>query len=377
MSRSLKIFIVDKDNITVSIVENYLREVNYDFSLEKCGTLSEAKEKIDENVLNLFIVDASEDVEQIGTEIDNLEDTFKNCKFIITAYDFKTDNIVRFLRKSKKDFITKPIIKTRFLEIVNEIVEKMTSEQDFSGQGKVISVFSNKGGLGKTTVAVNLGYELARRDRRSKVAIVDMNLFLGDVTTFLDITPPYDLSFLIEKLDVTKDVVDLTTQYSDSNYYVIADSPYRDYSRNITKEDVVKMLNILRKKFKYIIIDNSSAITGKTKYILDLSDMILLITEANLPTLNNCKRCLDFFEHIGLQKKTQIVLNRYSSFDECQKQDVADILQKDIFAVIPNDWQTSSSAINKGITIGETNPFSDVYYSFGELADLVARKLCR
>lgn len=377
MSRSLKIFIVDKDNITVSIVENYLREVNYNFSLEKCGTLSEAKEKIDENALNLFIVDASENVEQIGTEIDNLEDTFKNCKFIITAYDFKTDNIVRFLRKSKKDFITKPIIKTRFLEIVNEIVEKMTSEQDFSGQGKVISVFSNKGGLGKTTVAVNLGYELARRDRRSKVAIVDMNLFLGDVTTFLDITPPYDLSFLIEKLDVTKDVVDLTTQYSDSNYYVIADSPYRDYSRNITKEDVVKMLNILRKKFKYIIIDNSSAITGKTKYILDLSDMILLITEANLPTLNNCKRCLDFFEHIGLQKKTQIVLNRYSSFDECQKQDVADILQKDIFAVIPNDWQTSSSAINKGITIGETNPFSDVYYSFGELADLVARKLCR
>lgn len=377
MSRSLKIFIVDKDNITVSIVENYLREVNYDFSLEKCGTLSEAKEKIDENALNLFIVDASENVEQIGTEIDNLEDTFKNCKFIITAYDFKTDNIVRFLRKSKKDFITKPIIKTRFLEIVDEIVEKMTSEQDFSGQGKVISVFSNKGGLGKTTVAVNLGYELARRDRRSKVAIVDMNLFLGDVTTFLDITPPYDLSFLIEKLDVTKDVVDLTTQYSDSNYYVIADSPYRDYSRNITKEDVVKMLNVLRKKFKYIIIDNSSAITGKTKYILDLSDMILLITESNLPTLNNCKRCLDFFEHIGLQKKTQIVLNRYSSFDECKKQDVADILQKDIFAVIPNDWQTSSSAINKGITIGETNPFSDIYYSFGELADLVARKLCR
>lgn len=377
MSRSLKIFIVDKDNITVSIVENYLREVTHDYSLEKCGTLSEAKEKIDENALNLFIVDASENVEQIGTEIDNLEDTFKNCKFIITAYDFKTDNIVRFLRKSKKDFITKPIIKTRFLEIVNEIIEKMTSEQDFSGQGKVISIFSNKGGLGKTTVAVNLGYELARQDRRSKVAIVDMNLFLGDVTTFLDITPPYDLSFLIEKLDQTKDVVDLTTQYSDSNYYVIADSPYRDYSRNITKEDIVKMLNVLRKKFKYIIIDNSSAITGKTKYTLDLSDMILLITEANLPTLNNCKRCLDFFEHIGLQKKTQIVLNRYSSFDECQKQDVADILQKDIFAVIPNDWQTSSSAINKGVTIGETNPFSDIYYSFGELANLVARKLCR
>ncbi len=377
MNKSLKIFVVDKDNITVSIIENYLKEVNSEYSLVKISSLSSAKDKIDENVLNLFIVDASENIDQVGREIDEIEDNFKNCKFIITAYNFKTDDIVKFLRKSKKDFITKPIIKSGFLAIINEIIEKMTTEQDFSGQGKVISVFSNKGGLGKTTIAVNLGYELAKRDRRKKVAIVDMNLFLGDVTTFLDLTPPYDMSFLIKKIDETKDIVDLTTQYSDSNYYIIADSPYRDYANNVSKEDVVKMLNALRKRFNYIIIDNSSAITGKTKYVLDLSDMILLITEANLPTLNNCKRCMDFFEHIGLQNKTQIVLNRYSSSDECQKQDVADILQKNILSVIPNDWQTASSTINKGVTIGETNPFSDIYYAFGELADLVARKLCR
>ena len=335
------------------------------------------QEKVDENALNLFIVDVSDDVEKISTEIDNIEDNYRNCKFILTAYNFKTDDIVRFLRKSKKDFITKPIIKTGFLAIAKEIVEKMTSEQDFSGQGKVVSVFSNKGGLGKTTVAVNLGYELARRDRRSKVVIVDMNLFLGDVTTFLDLTPPCDMSFLIEKLDEMNNIVDLTTQYEDSNYYVIADSPYRDYSNNVTREDVVKMLNALRKKFNYIIIDNSSAITGKTKYILDLSDLILLITESNLPTLNNCKRCLDFFEHIEIQNKTQILLNRYSKEDECKKSDVADILQKEIFGVIPNDWRTATAAINRGVTIGEINPFSDVYYAFGELADLVARKLCR
>lgn len=377
MNKSLKIFIIDKDNITVSIIENYLKEINSEYSLVKGTSLASVKDKIDENALNLFIVDSSENVNQVEEEIDNIEDNFKNCKFIITAYEFKTNDIVKFLRKSKKDFISKPIIKSGFLAIVNEIVEKMTSIQDFSGQGKVISVFSNKGGLGKTTIAVNLGYELARRDRRAKVAIVDMNLFLGDVTTFLDLTPPYDMSFLIKKIDETKDIVDLTTQYSDTNYYIIADSPYRDYANNVSKEDVVKMLNALRKKFNYIIIDNSSAITGKTKYVLDLSDMILLITEANLPTLNNCKRCMDFFEHIGLQNKTQIVLNRYSSSDECQKQDVADILQKNVLSVIPNDWQTASSAINKGITIGETNPFSDIYYAFCELADLVARKLCR
>lgn len=377
MDKGLKIFIIDNDEMTVSIIENYLKEIDCEFSLVKSVSFVGVKEQIDENSLNLFIADVSENIEQISVEIDNIEETFNNCKFILTSYDFKTDDIVRFLRKSKKDFITKPIIKTNFLAIIKEIIEKVMSEQDFSGQGKVISVFSNKGGLGKTTVAVNLGYELARRDRRTKVVIVDMNLFLGDVTTFLDITPPYDMSFLIEKIESADDIVDLTTRYEESNYYVIADSPYRDYSKNASREDVIKMLNVLRKKFNYIIVDNSSAITDKTKNILDLSDLILLVTEANLPTLNNCKRCLDFFEHIGIQSKFSVLLNRYSKDDECRKQDVADILQKDVFAVIPNDWQTVTYSINRGITIGETNPFSDIYYAFGELADLVARKLCR
>lgn len=377
MNKSLKIFIIDKDDVMISIIESYLKEVISDYSLVKSHSLESVKDKIDEKVLNLFIVDASENINQVETEIDNIETDFNNCKFIITAYNFKTDDIVKFLRKSKKDFISKPIIKNSFLTIVNEIIEKMTSEQDFSGQGKVISVFSNKGGLGKTTIAVNLGYELARRNKRTKVALLDMNLFLGDVTTFLDLTPPYDMSFLIKKIDETKDITDLAIQYADSNYYIIADSPYRDYENNVSKEDIVKMLNALRKRFNYIIIDNSSAITGKTKYVLDLSDIILLITEANLPTLNNCKRCMDFFEHLGLQNKTQLILNRYSSFDDCKKQDVANILQKNILSVIPNDWQTATSSINKGVTIGETNPFSDIYYAFGELADLVAGKLCR
>lgn len=376
MNRDLKIFIVDKDNITVSIIENYLKEIDFNYSLIKGSSLSNVKGNIDTEALNLFIVDSSENIEQLEKDIDEIEDNFQNCKFIITNYDFKTDNIIKFLRKSKKDFITKPIIKTRFLEIVNEIAEKMTSEQDFSGQGKVISVYSNKGGLGKTTIAVNLGYELAHRNKQAKVCIVDMNFFLGDVTTFLDIIPPYDINFLIEKMDKTPNIIDLTTQYSNSNYYVIADSPYRDYTKNVSREGIIKMLNALRKVFNFIIIDNSSAITEKTKYILDLSDLVLLVTEANLPTLNNCKRCLDFFEHIGIQKKFQIVLNRYSNSDECKTHDVADILQKNIFSIIPNDWQTASSAINKGITIGEVNPFSDIYYAFGELANLVEKESC-
>jgi pilus assembly protein CpaE len=377
MKKQLKIFIVDKDSTTVTIVESYLRDLAFEFCLEKGDDLSSIKEKIDNEFLNIFIVDISENADSTIEHIENIEKEFKNCKFILTSYDFKTDYIVRFLRSSKKDFITKPIVKTGFLSIINEIISKLTSEQDYSGQGKIISVFSNKGGLGKTTLAVNLASELAQINKYEKVILVDMNMFLGDVTTFLDITPLKDINYVIEKADTEQNITDLTVQYSDSNMYVIADVPYGNYNKTITRKDIIKFFNILRKNFKYIVIDSSSAITERTTTLLELADLILLISEANLPTLHNCKRCLDFFEKINVNEKTEIVLNRYSPNDDCQKQDVEEVLQNQIFATIPNDWKTVTDSINKGFVIKDSNPFSDINYSFGKLADKIVGKLCR
>ena len=127
---------------------------------------------------------------------------------------------------------------SRFISVIKEIVDKKLSEQDFSGQGKIISIFSNKGGLGKTTVAVNLAWELGNTCPSEKVAIVDMNMFLGDVTTFLDTTPPYDMNFIIEKLEQVEDITELATRYGNSNLYIIADSPYREIGRASCRERV-------------------------------------------------------------------------------------------------------------------------------------------
>ena len=204
---------------------------------------------LDLSALNLCIVDVTDNEDVSIAQMDSIESDHPNCKFVVTAYNLKTDYIVKFLRKSKKDFIDKPIAKTRFISVIKEIVDKKLAEQDFSGQGKIISIFSNKGGLGKTTVAVNLAWELGNTCPSEKVAIVDMNMFLGDVTTFLDTTPPYDMNFIIEKLEQVEDITELATRYGNSNLYIIADSPYREIATNISKEDVLKLFNVLRKKF--------------------------------------------------------------------------------------------------------------------------------
>lgn len=376
MNKKINIFIADKDEMSVAIIQNYLRDLPFEYNLITGSKVSDIKDKIDDEALNIFFIDAS-DEKQTQIDIENIENTYKNCKFILSSYNLSSDFVVKVLRKSKKDFIEKPLIKSKLIEIITEIKEKLTSEQDFSGQGKVISVFSNKGGLGKTTIATNLAYELARINKQHKVVLVDMNMFLGDVTTFLDVTPIHDFRDIVSKIDTGYNILDLMTQYKTSNLYIIADSPYRDFSNTISDKDVIKLFNELRKIFKYIVVDTSSAITNKTKDIFNIADMILLISEANLPTLNNCKKCLNFFDRMNIKDKVELILNRYQYSDDCEVSDIEEVLQRKVIVKIPNDWQTITEAINLGTTVRENSFDTEIHDAYVELSDTVMRKLCR
>lgn len=376
MDKKVELFIIDRDEQSATIAKHYVQDLAYISKIEIFEDIHDVENIISDENLNIFIVSAVENIEKLISDIDNFEKTHKNSKFIISSTGLKPDYIVRFLRTSKKDFIEKPIIKNSLLNIINEIVEKKTSVQDFTGQGKIISVFSNKGGLGKTTVAVNLAKQLAEIENYEKVVIVDMNMFLGDVTTFLDMEPPYDLEYIADKVNKNEDIQDMPAQYSDSNLYVIADSPYRDFSNNIDKSSILNLFNLLRKQYKYIVVDTSSSITEKTKTLFDFSDLILLISEANLPALRNCKKCLDLFSRITVSQKTELILNRYSFEDDCTIDDIEAVLQKNIYAVIPNDWFNITDSINRGLTLSDSHQKTAVYEAFSELAVMVSEKLC-
>ncbi|MBQ2644608.1 AAA family ATPase [bacterium] len=377
MDKKINIFIIDKDEKSSAIIDYYLKEIAYDFKIFKAVSLIDVENLIDNDCLNIFIIDISDNIDENINKISTIEKNNKNCRFIITSYNLKTDYIIKLLRSSKKDFIEKPIIRNNLINTVNEIINKMTSEQDYSGQGKIISVFSNKGGLGKTTISVNLAMELGNQNKQEKIALIDMNMFLGDVTTFLDINPPYDLYSIAQKAENNKNIVNFTAQYEQTNLFVVADSPYRDFSTNIDKNLIIQLFNSLRKNFKYIIVDCSSAITEKVKYLFDFSDLVLLISEANLPTLKNCKKCLNFFEKIDIKNKVELILNRYSEDDECSIDDIENVLRKEILTVIPNDWYSITDSINKGLTLGECYPNTAVYDAYIELSELVMDKLCR
>ena len=298
----------------------------------------------------------------------------KQAKVIVTSYNADADLVIKSMRIGAREFLTKPMKEQEAITALTKLKDMSLGNLADNNKCKIISTFSNKGGIGKTAIAVNLALELANITKE-KVALIDLNLQLGDVTTFLDLNPSFDISYVVNNINRVDESFLLSTleQYKDTSLYVLADPPYLEQAEDITSDQISKLFDVLKETFSYIIVDTGSSFDGKTITVLDNSDLILLVTIVNLPAIRNCQRCLELFDRLGYSKeKVKIVLNRYMENEEIKTEDVEDVLDKKIYWKIPNNYFTIMSAINKGIPVGMVNEDSNIAHSYRDLAAILS-----
>jgi pilus assembly protein CpaE len=231
--------------------------------------------------------------------------------------------------------------------------------------------------MGKTSLASNLALELANISKE-KVALIDMNFQMGDITTFLDLKPSFNISYMLENIDKINETFLLSTleKYKNTSLYILADPPYFKQADNIQPKQISKLFNILKDTFSYIVVDAESSFDGKNIAALDQSDMIMLVTAANLPSLRNTQRCLELFEKLGYDKeKTQIVINRYMENDEIKETDIERVLSRKIYWKVPNNYFALMSAINKGVPVSSLNANSNLAQNYRDLAQYICDNL--
>lgn len=292
-------------------------------------------------------------------------------QIVITSTDYSTDNIVKAMRLGAKEFLPKPLIKDD-LKRVLILLQKIELEEESAS--KIIAVYSNKGGIGKTTVAVNLAAEIARTTG-DKTALVDLNLQLGDVSTFLNLNPTFDVSYVINNLMDKKEdaLIKAFEQYKSTNLYVLSDPNYIEQSECITPQKIEKLFSALKKVFPFIVVDLSSNIDENSLKILDISDLILFTTIVNIPAIRNAQRCLNLFKSRRYpQDKVKVVLNRYMENDEIKLEDIETTLGEKVYWKIPNNYFSIMEAINKGVTVSEVSTNSNIANSFRDFAGKIA-----
>ncbi len=380
MTENISAVIYSEAIQTENILKLYIEEFGKFCFYDAGADMSEIFNTLSGMSKSVFIIDVSVNTKKYLDFISEISSACPDCKIIAVSDSPSVDLIVKVMRAGAKDFISAPVIKSELFDILDKIYNQFKTGGSSETKSRVITLFSNKGGIGKTSIASNLALELAKITKEN-VALVDLNFQFGDITTFLDLKPSFNISYVLENLNRINSEFLLNTleKYKNTSLYILADPPCFKQAETVTKSQIAKLIDILKNTFSYIVIDAEAGFESKTITALDNSDLVFLVTVASLPALRNCQRILDLFQKLGYDDdKTQIIINRYMENDEITVEDVEKLLDKEIYWKIPNNYFTLMAAINKGISVAEVNPDSNVAKSYKELAmsvsDMVYRK---
>jgi pilus assembly protein CpaE len=273
------------------------------------------------------------------------------------------------MRAGATEYLLRPVTEADLTYALQKVGRlRLTRPAPEDEAGRIFTVFSPKGGVGVTTVAINLATDIFEATKKPTI-LVDLDLNSGDATTFLNMKPSYtisDVTVNISRLD--KSFLQGVVAKHESGIYVLAEPQKVEEGVSIAGAEIKKVLSLLKSMFKYIIID-AETISERTTIALEMSDMILLVFFMSLPGIKNMQRYLRYFDKMGLGRdRVKLVANRYVKKSDIKIEDAEKALNYPIFWAVPNDWDTTMTCLNKGITISMGSPKSQLNVSLNELA---------
>lgn len=244
------------------------------------------------------------------------------------------------------------------------------------GLGKVVVVYSPKGGCGATTMAVNLG--IALQSEESKVVLVDGNLQFGDLAVFLNEQVRNSILDLAPRADeLDPEIVDeVLLTHAASGVKLLAAPSRPEYADTVSGEQFVKVIKYLQRIFSYVVIDASSILTEVVLGALDHSDVVILITTQEIPSIKNSRLFMDLAHVLNLpRQRILFVVNRFDKRIGILPEKISESFKHEVAAVIPFDERVVVPSINRGVPFMIGDRSRPIAKSILTLADLTRQKL--
>jgi pilus assembly protein CpaE len=307
-----------------------------------------------------------------GVELATLERELRKQRamYVIgTAPTTDSQLILRAMRAGIHEFLVYPPDPKDMASAVDRLMRRTQGD---SKSGMTIAVYSAKGGVGTTSVAVNVAFALAKNRRSDRVALVDMVAGNGDVRVMLNLTPAYDMGDLVKKIDqIDGDLLHSLLTPCPGGVWVLPSSDDPELADTLDAAATAGILDQLDSHFAFTVVDCEHHISERTLGVLDAADQILLVTQLSVPALRGAQRTLGLCRRLGYgDDKVRVVVNRDKSAEVMTLADAAKALGRAIFCALPNDFRTCAAALTKGQSVTDYDPSSALASSY---AQLVAR----
>lgn len=369
MSGTLRISICDPDEVTRDDLKKFLIGMERVWLEADCSRYEFFNDIVDQTTPDVAVIDIDSDEEKALQLVESLSQSHPECGVIVVSRRTDGQLILRAMRSGAREFLNSPVSIDELVAALDRVAVSGEGGKR-SNSGSIISVAGASGGVGTTSIAVNLATALAQDPERS-VALIDLDLALGDADVFLDMIPDFtllDVAQNITRLDLALLRKSLTKH--ETGVYLLPRPVQIEDSVNISDEDFKRVIGLLKASFTHLVLDLSKSYSRLDLAALESSNHILLLTQLDLPCLRNVVRLLTSLEtYDNLVDKVHVVVNR-SGLDKTQisSQKAEETIDREIFWRIPNNYGVISECRNNGVPLIKIAPKAAITHSVNELA---------
>jgi len=355
--------------------ENIRKLLQFEQDIEVVGTARSGEEALEiakETQPDVVLMDINmPGMDGISATEALLEDV-PFAQIVILSVQNETDYMRRAMLAGARDFISKPPSGDELISTIRTVSEraketrkKMSAplpQLDMPGtgqgfgipsrpEGKVLSVYSAKGGVGCTTIATNLAIGL--NSEETPVVLVDASLQFGDVSAFLNLQVKNSLADLALRVNELEDeIVQEVLMRHESGLSVLAAPSRPEMADEVQADQVRKILLYLRKNFAYVIVDTSSTMDDITLAVLDVTDILLAVATPEIPAIKDARLLFDLLTALEFPtSRLMFVLNRTDRRIGITAKMVSENLKHPVHGDIPIDDRAMLLSVNKGIPL--------------------------
>lgn len=289
--------------------------------------------------------------------IRQIHDRFPRLTIIAALPESGVATLRAALEAGASDVISLPLTEHELQKTLIKLRQAKAREAESHGvAGDVIVVYGVRGGLGTTTVAVNLAVQLAGLTATS-VALADLDLQRGDVATFLNLSHIESISSIASSTGEVDEIFLHGTLTRHASGISVLPAPQQIEEADAVGHDEVKLaLRLLRAQFRHTVVDTPRTITGSTVAAFELADHILLLTDLSIPSVRAARRFLDLLERLNVGTSRVDLLVTELVRGPVELKDVTRSLAKEPLATLPRDDAGAASAMNSGAPLGNGRP---------------------
>ena len=277
--------------------------------------------------------------------------------------------ILQSLRAGAREFLNVPVTAEELKTVLDRVTEFAVGQVEApKKKGKMVAVFSSKGGCGTSFLATNLAAASG-----VPTVLVDLNLQAGDLPLFLGLDPRYSIAEAVENRERLDDslISSFVAPYS-TTLSLLAAPKQADSADEIEPEHVFQVLQRLRESFDYVVLDPQHTFDAITLAALDQSDEIVLVLTLDIPAIRSTQRALEIFDRLGYpRKKIRIVVNRFSKQIDLDLRQVEKFLGEPVVGFVPSDYQTTVNSINLGTPLVKSDPNSKIAHELRSIAEKI------